>query len=265
MEDGNWLANGVKEIERVTTKAITVEPKLINLPLEKPGTYAVLMPGEPGGEIADRLQTRLAGPSWHDEQLQSPSVLVDFIEKFEIKEGVVYVAEDQVRLHYSSADRRDRATVVMTATEPWRWLAASHQPMTQRELIRLLRITFDGCLPTGPGLIGLIRNLKFNNAGQVEANIQHGNESIGKNILNAVNGTAALPEEFSLQVRIFENFPLVQNVRCALEVIPEVARFEVIPFPQELAAAMQNTLDAIQGLFDESPVPAFMGSAFAEE
>lgn len=263
--ESSWLADAVKEIERVVSAGITTEPKIISIPQEKPGTYGIVKPGLPGED--NKIDVKVAGPLWHNERLKTPEQLLEFIktrkaaaESGTAFNGVCYVGPERISFHYSFEDRRDRAVCELVHSQPWLFLLNSAgKQLSQRELIKLLRITFDGSLPDG-GLLNLIRQLKFDNTGTLTTNIQHGKESMGRQVLNEVTGLASIPEQFILNLQVFENYKQPVVTRVALDLKPDVAAFEVIPFPNQLENAMNETLGWILESFKEE-VPTFIGAA----
>lgn len=263
--ESSWLADGVKEIERIVEASVNVEPKIVALPQEKPGTYAIVTPGKDGGKIEERL----AKPKWHNETLETPAQLNSFIKS--LKEmwpgssgetpGVVYVSQEKSVFCYSFEDRRDRATVPLAISKPFSWLMQPTKQMDQKSLIRLLRITFADCLPAESNLISLLRSLKFTNNGEVQADINRGREAIGKQILNEVRGVDSLPDEIVLNVPVFENFKTIASIRCVIEINPDVGTFELIALPSQMSRGMKLALDQVMEVcVADTDVKAFIGS-----
>lgn len=262
----SWLADGVKEIERLAMDSINLEPKLLALPQEKPGAYAIVTPGKSGGTLVERV----AKPTWHNETLETPGQLNAFIGALDelrsdaaksADPGVVYVSKEQVTFCYSFEDRRDRAVVPLVISKPFAWLSTPSQSMDQKTLIRTLRIVFADCLPSDSNLISLLRSLRFTNNGEAQVDVQKGREAIGKNILNEVRGVDALPDEVVLTVPVFENTRSVVTIRCALEVYPDTQRFELIALPSQLHRGMTIALDDILSVVTANTnVKAFIGS-----
>lgn len=284
--DSSWLKDGVVEIERITKAAVNVTPSVIDLKHEKPGTYAVVMPAAPGGKLADALDVRVAKPLWHNEQLRTPDDLVTFIkdkakrrgasvqqsnldddEEAPRDGGVVYIGEDQITYAFDFEDRRDRASVPLVTSKPWDWLVKADNDqislMSQRDVIRTIRLTFGGALPPGSTFLSLLRNINFTNNAGAQANIQHGNHSLGKQTLNEVRGVADLPEDVAFNVQVFENFNYTVTVQCVFEIYPDTQKFEIVPYPNQLQRAMEQTLETIRSRFGEV-APAFLGKVRAD-
>lgn len=261
--NSSWLADGVKEIERIVAESMIVEPKLINVPHEKEGTYGVVTPSPSGKPVA--IDFRVAGPKWHSETLENPAQLHRFIESMRERDvkpedGAIYIGENEARYVYSFEDRRNRATCPLVFSDPWKWLAGPKQPLDQRTIIRLLRITFDGCLSADSNLVSTLRNIKWKTDGGFEGNIQRGKEALGRQVMNEVLGVANFPDEFGLMVNVFENYRHPVLVRVALEILPDVQKFELIPFPNQIHDGLAATLLALQADLSDTNVPTFIGS-----
>jgi hypothetical protein len=266
----NGLADAIDRVKELTKAGLSIEPKIIPLPQEKPGTYGVIMPGSPDGKIEDRLDVRVAGPTWHNERLETPAELEAFIRSLEAREydpakAVIYIGDEQISYHYEFEDRRHRAAVALKYSQPWLFLQKGATELSQRDLLRVLRITFDGCMTDQGDLIAKIRKLKFDNQGNVTTNLQHGNEAISKSLLNQISGVEQLPEEFVLKLKVYENYEQTVNVRVALELIADKGRFEIIAFPSQLETAQRETLGGIRDLFKATKVPAFIGQSRPEK
>lgn len=258
----SWLADGVREIAHITRASAIVEPKIFNLDQEKDDTYAIITPG-PSGQ-PNKIEIRTAGPDWHHEQLADPKQLAEFITSMESRDvdpakGAAYIGTEAVMYVFDFEDRRHRATCPLRVSDPWKWLAQSQKPLSQREIIRELRIRFDGCLPRDSDLIALLRNIRWKSDGTMDANIQKGKEALGRQIMREVTGVADFPEEFSLTLNVFENVKQPVTVRVALEILTDAEKFEVIPFPNQIAAGMDETLAWLQSDLAQTGVPTFIG------
>jgi len=164
VNESSWLADGVKEIERITKASMITEPKIIGLPLERQGIYGVVLPGPAGS--TNEIKRILAEPLWHNERLENPAQLIDFIKSMEKRgveaaDGAVYISQASIVYVYSFEDRRNRAVCPLEISDPWTWLCKDQGPMGQRDLIRALRITFDGALTRESNLLSIIRRAEI--------------------------------------------------------------------------------------------------------
>jgi hypothetical protein len=219
------------------------------------------VPGPAGSE--NKIDVRVAGPLWHNERLEDPKQLIAFIESMsatrrEAEEGAVYIGASAITTsttsrtggtarsaRWSSASRgvaRSRAEAAD---------AAGDHPRAAHHVRRRL--------PRDSNLISLIRNVKWKQEGSAESNIQRGKEALGRRSSRGT-GVADFPEEFTLTVKVFENVPQTVTVRVALELLPDVERFEVIPFPNQIHDGVAETLTWLQEDIAATKVPTFIGS-----
>jgi len=263
----SWLADGVREIERVVTKGLVVEPKIIPIPGEKPGTYGIVTPGAADRE--HKIDFRVTGPIWHNERLDNPRQLIEFIKSMEAREvkaaaGAVYIGQTSITYVYDFEDRRHRATCPLIVSQPWQWLT-SPKVLTQKDAVRDLRITFDGCLPRDSSLVVALRNVKWTDDGKVEGTVIRGKEALGASITREIQGINDFPEEFTVTVKVYENVLQDTQIRVALEILPDAKKFEFIAFPNQLhdgLAEVQTWL--LEDIQSATGAPTFIGSVTAE-
>lgn len=179
---------------------------------------------------------------------------------FRVEKPHFYVEEAGAAFVFSSQSRLDIAVCPLTISEPYEWLKSeAGHALSQRDLIRVLRIVFRGCLANSD-LLALIRNLKFDRTTDGSGDIQHGRESMGRQLTAQVKGLNAIPEEFALDVPVWNNFGKKQRVCCALEIDPQAETFTITPYPVELFNAMQSSLVAVRDLLAaQAKLPAFIG------
>ena len=244
LNDGAGLAGVTAQIERLTKEAKTTE--VIELPKEPKGYYGVI-------DTHGALTAKLAERDWHGQQLETPAELVLFtdylIEQKKLADAAVFVSREAVTLVRSLDDRRDRATCSLKLSPQIKWLLSPPDSLVQKEIVRALRVTFRSCgVPTE--LLSLLRSLRWNATGDVEGNIQHGKESLGKSIVNSVAGVEKIPEEVGLFVPVFDNYPTFRaRVFVAIETLPEVQAFRLTPFPQEIENAFEAAMSGIRDDF----------------
>lgn len=177
---------------------------------------------------------------------------------------VIWLGEAGVELVIDDPTRRDRATLPLETTPQFQTLEVLKAGvLKQADLVRVLRVSLAGCLPQGSGLLGLVRNLKFRNDAAGLGNLQHGRESMGKQIEAEVLGTDALPEEVTFHVRVFDlpECRVARPVTCALEIEPHTQTFRLTPLPLQLEEAMEAELHEIEARIrgEVKDVPLYRG------
>ena len=151
-----------------------------------------------------------------------------------------------------SNPKADQAQCDLIPTAEWTWLKSeSVKPMTQAQFVRVMRITLRRCQPEAQ-LLQILRALKFSASTDGGVELRQGKESMGKSIRAEVYSDLAIPEETTLNVRLWENHHAAFQIGCAIEVFPAEQTFKLTPYPGELARLVESGLTSLQSLFAES-------------
>lgn len=258
MEDNDGGIGMVgQQIERLTAGA--AKTQILSTSGEPGGYYYLIGPD-------GKAVLTLAKASWHSEALESPGEMNGFIKQRLSAEGAlknpaVFYSEKRIVLVYDFDERRDRAQCELVTSSQYATLqSVAGKAMTQKDFIRMLRVTFRGCLSDG-NLLTSLRNINWGVNESGTANIQHGQESLGRQLIAQVQGISVIPEELQLTVPMFENHPFRCSIQCAIDIDAQARTFAITPFPQELRKALESTLDDILiGLSAEGFPPAFRGT-----
>jgi hypothetical protein len=257
-EENKGIGDVTEQMERLIINSLSSE--ILPQTVEPAGYYYLVGPD-------GKAELKQATPSRHRETLNSPKELGEFAleaigQGDRIEAPTLYVNENGAVFVYSSAERLDAASCTLLVSPQYRWLldhSKGMQYMTQPELIQLLRITMRGCV-VNPNLLGIVRKVKFSTSSDGESNIQHGNASMGKSIAASVMGTDVIPEEFALDVPVWENFPMKQRIMCAIDIDLDNRTFGVMPYPVECKAALDRNISEVQKqLAEQVKIPVFQG------
>lgn len=177
---------------------------------------------------------------------------------------VAWHGHDAVVLVCDDADRRDRVTLALPPSEPFTWLGqlAKSPSMNQTTLIRVLRLK----LGQPAELVSRFRKLDFSAGKTGASRVEHGKESLGREIQAVVQGIDELPDVLDVSVRITDvpgaNKP--ETIRVGLEIDPQREEFFLAPMPGELEAAvdrMHADLHARLGnVLGEVGIPVYYGA-----
>ncbi len=247
-----------EQIERLVKNNEMFEITASNL--EPPGYYFVRNPG-------GKAELVKAKPSLHCEKIESPVEMDKFIAQRmgakALLNPAIFYDEDAVVLAYDIDDRRDFAICNLQRSSQWNKLQqVANKAMPQKDFIRLLRVDFRGCL-ADTSLLNLLRGVQWTANDSGQTNIQHGKESLGRQITSQVQGVDVIPEELALTIPVFENHSFRVRVQCAIDVIVDSRSFGITPFPQEMHNALESALDDILLQFSkEGYPPAFRGEVF---
>jgi hypothetical protein len=179
--------------------------------------------------------------------------------------AVVWHGRDSVVLVFDDGDRRDRLTLDLPASEPFTWLtrlAERPEPMDQGTLVRVLRLR----LGQPAELVGRFRRLDFDASRKGVAAVEHGRESLGREIVAAVQGLDALPDVIQVSVPVTDvpgaNRP--DTIRVGLEIDAQREQFYLAPMPGEMIGAvdrMHAELHAtLAGGLAAKKIPVYYGS-----
>lgn len=244
--DGQDLGSAIQEIERLTRASQKTE--ILKAPDQPSGVFYIVGPD-------GKADKTTADPAWHSEKLATPVELARFIKEHSDEGSATFLSETKAVFVYELTDRRDVAVCDLRLSPQFRWLKdSSGKAMDQKSFVRLLRIDFRGCLGDS-NLLPLVRQLKFTADGAVEGNIQHGRESMGKQITAAVTGADAIPEDLTLFVPVFENHPFRARVACAVETLPHEQAFRLTPFPLEVPVAMDAAMEDVRRVLSGDKLP----------
>lgn len=176
--------------------------------------------------------------------------------------GVVFVVDDSIR--------EDRARLVLPKSPQWLAVVdlAKGKALSQRDLIQLLRTTFRDCLTKAGNIVDIIRQIRFKQSAEGTSDVQRGKSSIGKTIMQQVEGTADLPEYVTLNVPFWANRVLVYvDVECSLDADEATQHFKLVPIPGKIERATDFALDELESRLRsaiaadvETKFPVYRGS-----
>lgn len=169
--------------------------------------------------------------------------------------SVVLVVDD--------GERRDLVTMPLQIAETYATVEKlATRKFTQKEFVQLLRVSLRGCV-VDKTLLPAVRELKFKKNASGTSGIQHGRESMGREIESEIVGADAIPEEVVLQTRVYNN-PDVQymaKVACALDIDLESETFTLRPMPDQLEEAVQGAQNEVRTRLEEiKDVQSFYGT-----
>lgn len=206
-------------------------------------------------------------------QLGSIDQFADFVPNAEERKitanPTIWVCSGGVKLIFddSAGSRREcHAYVGLTATAAYAFLLASDRRFNQKDFVKLLRYTLWECLDDA-GRLGLkaIRSFSSKNFVTSHGNVEHGRQSLGKELESEIRSDAGdIPEELTLHVRLFTDRALTRRfpIKCAIDIEPAEGTFSLRPLPEQLDAAVDEQLQAIANrLAEDTELPVFYGEA----
>ena len=172
-----------------------------------------------------------------------------------IEKSSLWLSPAAVVLITDDGDRRDRVTLPLRESTQWKAIKrlAADPKLDQAEFIRLLRQDLPG-IGGRAELLASVRNIKFRSSAEGSSNIQHGNESMGRVIENAVTGANTIPEQVNCILPLYENqgergeeF----SVLLDLEIVAADQEFRLRPLPDSVEGAQNAALEGIRNSITE--------------
>lgn len=180
---------------------------------------------------------------------------------------VIWITADNITLVWDDADRREFATLALGISEPWaklRELAGGKCAADQKAVLRMLKFDFRNCLQQVE-LIPALSKINFRKNVEGYGDIQHGKESMGRQIASEVAGVGEIAEAFDVICPIYKE-PLdaacKAQVSLSLEIDAEAQRFRVQPFPGELEQGEWFAVSSLRERIREGVgenVPVYLG------
>lgn len=266
------LSAAIEAIQNLAVQAAGVEKSaaVIKLPDEPAGTYGLLIPNDDGGVAFQKV---FADPPPRKHALLSVDQVGEFVTDVEERiaclpvvwygpTAVIVVMNDQ-----REANRVGRATVQLVPTPQFAKLRELEKGVKfgQKQFVRLLRCELADCMNDGLApLLRAVKTLNFSAGVKGSGRIDHGQESLGREIEASVTSTAGpIPDEVVLSVRIY-NDPVMKvrrPVKCMIEVDAAENTLCLQPLPGQLDDAIQAEMEHL-GTLLHSVVkrPVFFGT-----
>ncbi len=188
---------------------------------------------------------------------------VDLVDQPDHEGAVVYYG-DEALVYQESPGKQDQfqATFPLMKSKPFLWLVAAEKngiSLGQKDFVKLLRIIFRNC--NAGTLLDTVRQLKFTSGAAATGNIQHGKQSLSREILEEVEASGkTIPEEVLLSVPVFDNLHFRGEIACAIEINCTEGSFLMTPFPGEITKLTNVVLAQVQQMIQEVGVAAYQGS-----
>lgn len=212
------------------------------------------------GELIDRT----VPPDLRNHTVESVADLASAAKRWK-PDPAIWIDGKQIVLIPDDQDRRDRVTLPLKQSAVFSCVKklAEQPKMDQQQLIRLLRHELRNAVNIAT-ILTAVRKIKFRSLTQGHADIQHGNESLGRQIESEVVGADAIPEGLTVPTNVFSNpgeIDLVFPVTLSLEIDVSAQKFLLKPMPDEIERVEDQALaDIRERIEDGLPgVPVFFG------
>jgi hypothetical protein len=167
----------------------------------------------------------------------------------------VWYSREGVTAYLDDSTRRDTVAITLAPSPQMKLLFDwDIRPtwMKQPEIIRTLRVKLAGSVSPA-GVVEALRRLRFRQSQAGETVVEHGQSSIGRNIMAELANAQTVPEEVVITVPAFaDGFGGIDvSVRCAVEIDLENQAFAIMPLAGQLADAWNMAEESVGGSLRE--------------
>lgn len=190
---------------------------------------------------------------------------VTALAQYASKDSIVWHNRNTVTLIVDDSDdfRSDRVNWMLTDSA--RFVAAAlngNKPRDHKSfvnfIVKNLREEFDRDVP---GLLGVIRALKFSTSDEAEGEINHGRESMGRQIRSDVTGASELPETIKLNVNRWSELDIHVAIELMLVVDLDGRTLSLVPLADSVVKAELEAHRQLGDLISQSlPCDVLHGS-----
>lgn len=171
----------------------------------------------------------------------------------------VWHSENEVVLVLDDREYRENLVTMPLPKHP-KFLAlkdGTNKKFEQRDLIQFLRLNLKEEITNAfPDFIARLRAIKIKKDESGESNIQHGRESMGREVMAEVAGISELPEDITLQVPVWLHHEFVVSIECAFDVNVQDQSFQFRPKPGVIERAMCSAQEWLHTRLGEECGPA---------
>lgn len=198
-------------------------------------------------EHAGEITKEAIPPAPRKHNVAKVADLIDAANKWG-QNGTIWISDGRIVLVTDDEGRRDMVTLSLIHTDVFKTVLklAEGSTMDQPTLIKLLRREFRTS-PQATTLLGCVRKLRFNRNESGYANVQVGNESMGRSVENAVTGAdVAFLEELTLPLNVYKFAGEPTSIAFTFDVDVANQKLSLKPLPDEVAFAIHATLSGIR-------------------
>ena len=160
--------------------------------------------------------------------------------------AVIWHGENEIVLIHDDLDRRDRATMLLLYSMRYlllKKLETTREWYEQLAFVRMLRLDLG---LDNTGVVSKFRRLAWADGSKTTGEFVHGADKMGRQINSQVENAADLPDEFDVEIPVYDEFPgEMLAVRCAVEIDSRNQRLQLVPMPGELKRVLTATQEMI--------------------
>lgn len=236
------------------TAGQSVEPKVIGIPGESTRRVRVWMPGS-----TSLTEIKVGSAPRKDvafDVYSIPGLVVDAIGKIASPNAAVYVSPSCIEAVLDdNGERVERIRMDLTATRQFKALlelanAEQIKFVEHIAFMRSLRVLFDADKDQGASLVyATLSALNFRTNVTADSQVKHGDESLGKSVEAQVltkGSMTALPEEISLSLQVWDEYPFILSITCRIEIDSAAAKLALVPQRRNVNDLMQRSIESLE-------------------
>ncbi len=257
--------------QAVEAAGAAIKAKIIELPHEPKGTYAIV-------KADGTVDVRASRNPPRDDALGSVDQVADYAAYLatlrvggdplqSLVQVNVWLSPHSVLIEGEDQENRvdslriGSGSVPLNRTPEFAALAEQAEepePMTHRDFVKFLRIKLAGCADdTLDALIRTIRKISFAASDQGTSDVSRGRESMSRSLLSEVAAEAGdIPEQIALRVRLFDDraMQVRRKIRCLIEVDAVQKVFTFVPLAADVKQAIDEEMgDLASALLPQMP------------
>lgn len=228
----------------------------------------VQIPGDPTRCVLttrDKTEVLTVPPA---PRAHSVTALADFVALLQNRavaaNAFCFLGRTSVVALLDHADRRERVTLALLNSDRWITVAGlGARELSQKEAVHLLRMKLQDTGKDAARLAAAIKTIEFERTGSGKRTVEHGRETLGKEVESIVQGVDGIPETVEFLVPIWAGPDLegyTAKVKCGVYIDVEDETFTITPLGDEIENATQEALDRLRTEIEErSGIPTFRG------
>jgi hypothetical protein len=179
------------------------------------------------------------------------------------REPEIFHSNREIVVLLDRLQRRELVRMPLIHTERWNTVCAlGTRSLTVAEAIKLIRFSLQGV--GADALVAAIRKIDFSRKSDGQKTVEHGRETLGKQVEAAVQQADSIPQEFTAKVQLYANEglrSLIAAVKVGVYIDVNDEAIQLIPLADEIPSAIRSIQSQLHELIVTAApkVPVFTG------
>lgn len=207
-----------------------------------------ISPRRRGVTLNGREEIEEIDPPDFDRTVYTVESLADVIKSFGGTSPTVYVNGSGLMAVLCSDDRRERVSMQFSESEQATAFNRLRSGVGQKEMIRMLRTTFAGCVDFDH-FLSLVRRMEFAESSEHKGEVLHGRDSLGASVDRAVvSSMGEIPEEVRVTFNLFarpHDVPCRVSFNAAVILDTTAKTIALVPIGDEYTRARDEAMESL--------------------